>query len=326
MEPKPEEVTNNKNQSTLWILLKDWFGIDKPPKNVLGFLYVALFLLVFVLVLISYSVLDKLDDNTKYLVTANTEHISYQSSELLPPPILLKNFKFALNCDNYTENQYSEGEIGIGSEFDYKFTRVQDDELVITILKSNKRAKKLESSNIESNSYLDVEGEIFEFDNCLAISISLNEENPVFAFNAIGNIELGKNITDATEAYTPLLLSGEITVMDESLFSNSHYQFSPYSVKKSDYVFTKFNKSNTPTAVIRATKEEPGLTGVLSLHGGELYVQRYRMEPQLINSSFIDRISNDYELAFSLSAALIFIQFLFGIINFLLRVEMINTN
>ncbi|WP_448213509.1 hypothetical protein [Colwellia sp. MEBiC06753] len=326
MEPQPEEIETTDKQSTFWCLSKDWFDIDKPPKKVLGFLYLALFLLVFVLVLISYSVFDKLDGNTKYLVTANSEHISYQSEELMPPPILLKNFKYALNCDNYGDTTYSEGEIGIGREFDYKFTRIQDSELVITILKSNKRTKELKDNNIETNAYLDVDGELIEFDNCVAISIALTEENPVFAFNAMGNIELGKNITDATEAYTPLLLSGEITVTDESLFTNSPYQFTPYSVRRSDYVFAKFSKRNTPTAVIRAIKEEPGLTGVLSLHGGELYVQRYRMEPQLINSSFIDRISNDFELAFSLSAALIFIQFLFGIINFLLRVEMINTN
>lgn len=322
MEPQKGEVESAEGKNRIWRFLKTYLDIDKPPKNVLSFFYAALILLFFVLFLIAYSVVDKLDDNTRYLVTSNTEHISYQSSELMPPPILLRNFKYALNCESYSELTYMEGEIGIGSEFDYKFTRIHDSELVITIIKSNLRAKKLKDE--ETNSYLEVDGELIDFENCIAISISLNDENPIFAFNAIGNIELGRNITDATEAYTPLLLSGNITVTDESLFSQTPYQFTPYGIKRGDYVYTSFEENKTPSAVIRATNGEPGLTGVLSLHGGALYVQRYRMEPQLIRSSFIDRISNDYELAYSLSASLIIIQFLFGLINFLLRVDMVR--
>ncbi|KGJ90256.1 hypothetical protein [Thalassotalea sp. ND16A] len=311
-------------QVTFIIWLKKQLGIADATPQVLVLVGILCFLIVFILSIITFSVFKKLDDNTKYLITAESEHISYQTTKVLPPPIIIKNFKYAQECGDFSKETYSEGELDVNRNYLLKITRMLNNEVTIVLVKAPKNVNEKEQNKKNIKGYFEIEGEGVEYNNCLAIKVQLNEENPVLEFNAIGHVELGKSITDASDGYYPLLLSGEITVTGETLFFQSTYQFTPYVIKKSDYIYNNSVKDSSQTAIIRVVKDEPGMTAIVSLHGGNLYVQRYRMEPQLIESSFIDRVSNDYELAFSLSIAIVFVQFLFGVINFLLRIEMIH--
>ncbi len=326
METKPDvsEQQSISEEISFKCWLKKQLGIADAPPQVLFLVVVLCSLIICVLLLVFYAVFKKLDNNTKYLINSESEHISYHTTELLPPDISIKNFQYAMECSEYSKEIYVEGVLNVSPEYVFKLTRIIDDEVNITIVKAPDQNKAENANENPALGYFEVEGEELEFENCLAIRIILSDENPIFQFNAIGDIELGKNITDAQDNYLPLVLSGEITVTGETLFSHSPYQFTPYEIKKSDYIFSKPTVDHQQTAIIRASKGDSGLTGIVALQGGRLYVQRYRMAPQTIESSFIDRVSNDYELAFSLSVALIFIQFTFGIINFLLRIELIS--
>lgn len=300
--------------------LKDLLGINKAPAKVLTLVMIFLWFIIALLFLISYAVFKKLDDDARYLITVKSEHISYQTSELLPPPIQIKNFQYAKECGDYTETIYAVGELNVDKNYIFKLTRMIDDEVIITIVKDPTAAVSQE----QEFSYFEVEHEEIEFENCLSVKIILNNENPFFEFNAIGSIELGKNITDAQDHYVPLVLSGDISVTDKTIFSQSTYQFVPYVINKSDYIYAVPSEHFYQTAIVRASKGELGLTGIVSLQGGTLYVQRYRMPPQVIDSGFVDRITNDYELAFSLSISLVLIQLIWGLITFLLRIELLS--
>lgn len=313
-----ESVKSKEISIIQW--LKELLGINKAPAKVLTLVVILLLFFISVLFLISYAVFKKLDNDARYLITAESEHISYHTSELLPPSIHIRNFQYAKECGNYTENIYEAGELNVNSNYIFKFTRMIDNEVIITIV----NAPKGKESKDQKLGYFEVEYEEIEFENCLAIKIILNDKNPVFEFNAIGNIELGKNITDAQDQYVPLVLSGDITVTDKTVFSHSAYQFVPYEINKSDYIYAVPSEQYYQTAIIRASKGELGLTGIVSLQGGTLYVQRYRMLPQAIETGFVDRITNDYELAFSLSISLVLIQLIWGLITFLLRIELLS--
>lgn len=334
---------NNKPKSVSFKnSLKKALGISNSEPKILLLVIFLLCLVFFVLLLISYGVFKKLDDNTQYLITGESEHISYHTSENLPPDIIIRNFQFSQECGEFSEKVYSEGELNVSPNYIFKFTRMVDDEVIITVVKAPSDKKKISRSSDSEKGFFEAESEEFTYDNCLLIKINLDDKNPIFEFNAVGNVELGKKITDAQDGYFPLVLSGDISVTGKTIFSGTPYQFSPYTIKKSDYIYSKSieevqpskkakptdeeDKKNdfTQTAIVRAFKGEVGLTGIVAIKGRRLYVQRYRMTAQAIESSFIDRISNDYELAFSLSIALVFIQFTFGLVNFLLRIELID--
>jgi hypothetical protein len=315
-----ELVENEEVSIRQW--LKDLLGINNAPSKVLTLVTILLCFIASVIFLISYAVFKKIDNDARYLISAESEHISYHTSELLPPSIHIKNFQYAKECGNYTEKIYDVGELNVSKDYIFKITRMVDNEVIITIVK----APAVDKNKEKKAGYFEVDYEEMDFENCLAIKVILDDNNPIFEFNAIGSIELGKNITDAQDQYVPLVLSGNITVTDKTIFSHSTYQFVPYEINKSDYIYSVHLPSEDlyQTAIVRASKGELGLTGIVSLQGGELYVQRYRMLPQIIESSFIDRITNDYELAFSLSISIIFIQFIWGFITFLLRIELLN--
>ncbi len=303
-------------------IIKTKFGLDsKISKEIIWLVLLTISLISFVLFMIFSAIYKKLDSNAQYLITAKTEYISYTTSIHNSPSIILKNFYPSMDCDGYSDTLISEGILTVTKGFKIQLTRFGEKELTVTILKTIKNNDP--ADNKKAVSTLELEEKDIDFEHCFSAKIILDESNPVFSMNAIGNVQLGKEITDASDKYFPMLLEGEIIVTDYTVLSKAPYQFTPFVISQSDYIFAK-NYKEPQRGIFRAIYGEYGINGVVSLHGGELFVQRYRSEAQKIERSFINLISSDYELAWSLSLALVIIQILFGVINFLLRLKLLD--
>lgn len=279
------------------------------PKKAKIILFCLSFCMLSVVALCFYALSEKFS-NPLVTIHIDSEHYSYVPFEGDIPDIKLNNFYPSFDCENYSDKLFDSALLELNKGVEIKLTRINQETLKLTLL----------SKGIAG--YLNGDLESSELKNCFSAKIKLESKNPVFSMNMYGNTEFGKQITDASDAYPPLVLNGKITLTDSTIISREQYQLSPIEIRKGDYIATE-NNANMK-GFVRANHTSEAIQGIFTVEDSNIYVQSYRSTPVHIKAGFINRISNDFELAFSLTVLILLIQ-LFGFtLNLTLRIKFLK--
>lgn len=298
----------------LIVQLQDYLELHKIPSNIRAFVIVLCVLSLTIIALFISSIFFKLDEQTKYSVVASSEYFSYQPIDNNASDILLRNYSLDLGClGDFSEVKKEDAVLSLIKGSQVYFSRYADGVIHLVV------ASDAQSSigTLETDLSYD------DLPSCIEAKIILNDLSPIFSVNLIGTVNLGQELTDASDGYFPLLTTGKIEITDISLLTRSPYQLTPHLLTKGSHVF--FQETKSPVkGILRATYNQSGIDGVFSFQGGDVFIQRYRSRPEKVEVSFFNRISSDSELAILLSILVISMQFFAFLISFLLRLKLIK--
>lgn len=287
------------------------FELHQLRKSTLVLILTFIFLVSAFVLLFIFSVGGKLGDNASYSLVTTSEAYTYKPNNQIAPSFLLKRYKIAENCLSFDIDWMTE----------------------VSTLEFAPYSTVIITRFGQSYVRLDVQGEDFENSGgnlddeplgvCTSFLIELNDQQSVVTMNLYGDIEIGRNVSDASDAYFPLLLEGKVIVQDNALITNAVFHHSPIELRRGDYIRLA-GQSIPPRGILRASKDAAGLEAVIMADGGSVISQSYRSQPRNVDISFINRLSDDNELAIALSCLFIMIQFVGMVISFLLRMKVIN--
>nr|WP_012219964.1 hypothetical protein [Vibrio sp. 09022]ABX77155.1 hypothetical protein BMSF_0016 [Vibrio sp. 09022] len=298
----------------LIVQLQDYLELHKIPSNIRAFVIVLCVLSLTIIALFISSIFFKLDEQTKYSVVASSEYFSYQPIDNNASDILLRNYSLDLGClGDFSEVKKDDAVLSLIKGSQVYFSRYADGVIHLVV-----------ASNAQSSiGTLETDLSYDDLPSCIEAKIILNDLSPIFSVNLIGTVNLGQELTDASDGYFPLLTTGKIEITDISLLTRSPYQLTPHLLTKGSHVF--FQETKSPVkGILRATYNQSGIDGVFSFQGGDVFIQRYRSRPEKVEVSFFNRISSDSELAILLSILVISMQFFAFLISFLLRLKLIK--
>ena len=295
--------------------LQDYLELHKIPSNIRAFVIVLCVLSLTIITLFISSIFFKLDEQTKYSVVASSEYFSYQPIDNNVSDILLRNYSLDLGClGDFSEARKKDAVLSLIKGSQVYFSRYADGVIYLVVVADD---DQLSIGTLETDLSYD------DLPSCIEARIVLNDSYPIFSVNLIGKVNLGKELTDASDGYFPLLMAGKVEITDISLLTRSPYQLTPYLLTKGNHVF--FQETKSPVkGILRATYNQSGIDGVFSFQGGDVFIQRYRSRPEKVEVSFFNRISSDSELAILLSILVISMQFFAFLISFLLRLKLIK--
>lgn len=296
--------------------LRTYLELNRVPPNIWGLVGVLCVLSIIIIALFVSSIFFKLDEKTQYSVLSSSEYFSYQPLDNNASDILFRNYSLDLGClDSFGEVHTSDAVLSLARGTRVFILRHADGALDVGVVSES---DNLSVGTLESDTYFE------ELPSCLQVKIKLDKSYPTFSMNLIGSVTLGKELTDASDGYFPLLMSGEIDITDRSLITRSPYQLTPHSLNKGNYVYFKDTISPIK-GLLRATYNQSAIDGVFSFQGGDVFVQKYRSRPEKVEVSFLNRISSDSELAILLSILILAMQFVAFLISFLLRIKLIES-
>ncbi|MEZ8375353.1 hypothetical protein AB6C91_13640 [Vibrio cyclitrophicus] len=302
----------------LWLYIKNYLELKRVPENVRVWVITFLALVFSFAVLLLILLFSKLGENTSYTLKVNSEFFQYTPNDKNSSDILLKNFSVGECGDvQFIKEQARtlEGVLNLNQGAEVSITRFSDRNLIIEILGKDAKYSSGALSVDFNKEFLPI---------CTAIVVELDTNNPIFSANLIGDVQIGKNISDASDYYFPTLKEGYVEISDYSLITESNYYFSPRVFNNGDYVYFKKEKNNPVKGYIRAEYNDKGLNGVFFSNGGKVFIQKYRSLPQKVDVSFINRITEDNEATLAFTVLFVFIQLVAFIISFLLRIKIIN--
>ncbi|MDO3381589.1 hypothetical protein [Gilvimarinus algae] len=288
-----------------------YLELDRLHKSTIILIIFFISVMAAFTVLFIMAVVGKVSEDAKYSILVESESYTYYPSNNNASGVLLKAYKLSEHCgDSFSEWAESESVLVFDPGSTVSITRFGSSDIRIDVQGENfsKSGGKLNDSPLGV---------------CTSFVLSLNETNSVFTMNLYGDIKIGRNVSDASDAYFPLLLSGHVVIQERSILTESEFQHTPIDLQRGDLV-TMSGQDRPARGILRATKDESGLEGVVVVEGGEVFAQSYRSAARNIKISFLNRLSDDNELAISLSALFLLAQFFGVIITFLLRLKVIN--
>ncbi|MDO6613733.1 hypothetical protein Q4601_19790 [Shewanella sp. 1_MG-2023] len=273
-----------------------------------------------VLYLCALATFKKLDDSAIYNVDTMSEAFEYSVISKTAPDILLNRFvPIKHSCSSMENNQeYLNGNLSLNSGVKVLIERKSTEMIKLTAVfdsQTDNGDKKRRLGTL-----------INDFERCklyssVVFNIKLSPQNPIFSLNVIGDIQIGRVIGDAPDGYYPLVQSGQIIIQDKATFTHSLITLSPHLIRPGDTV-----KMTETKGIIRASHEHSGLTGIFQQTGHQILLSRlYSKTPNPVKPSFFDRVMSDGELAFALSTAIIFIQFIGFCITILFRLALFSS-
>ena len=285
----------------------DLTSLTKKAKLIAISLVSCIFLVVF---LCFYALSEKFS-TPSMTVHVNSEHYAYTPFDGDIPDIKLQAFYPSYDCDAYASALHANGVIEINPGTEVKLTRIKSNSITLTLLSD------------KSVGYLDGDFDSPELGRCFSAQIILDKDNPVFSMNMYGLTEFGKQVTDASDVYPPLVLDGKISLSDSTILSGEQYNLSPIEIRRGDYVVPESDANMK--GFIRANYKTAGIQGIFTIEESNIYVQSYRTAPIQIKAGFVNRITNDFELAFSLTILILLIQLLGFVLNLSLRVKILKS-
>ncbi|MGR5132328.1 hypothetical protein [Vibrio alfacsensis] len=292
--------------------IKKQIGWNATPLAIKVLICLIGCLSIMFIALFSALLFGKLGKSTLYNISATSEYYRYTPNLLTAPLIDLRNYRVADNCDS--DEQYRSELFAGPSELTFERS------LVIHITRIHKSSIRLDLKSDTNQSAALIE-DIPTNTGCTSVFIELSKESPIFSAKLVGDIEVGPEPSDATLGKIPLLIAANLTVTDRTLFGGL-YQFQPFSIYQGDQITIE---SETPTlGLLRASFDKPAINSVITNVGGTTSIQKYRGNQMEVQSSFIERIKNDNDLAIALSTLLILLQLFYSAIAYLLRIELLE--
>ncbi len=297
----------------VWQQVKAYFELENIPPHIWKLVVVLFGLGIIILALFASSIFFKLGESTRYSISTNSEYFDYLPIDTNASDILIRNYSLDPECNGtFGDINTNDAVLILGEGSQLAISRYADGVINLFIISEGEGSV----GPLESDEYHDLEP-------CLQIRIKLDHAYPIFSMNLIGTINLGKELTDASDGYFPMLMGGKIGITDTSILTRSPYQLEPYQLTKGNFVYFEKTKSAVK-GILRATYNQSGMDGVFFFQGGNVFVQKYRSPPEKVEVSFLNRISSDSELAILFSVLIVVIQFVAYLISFLLRVKLID--
>lgn len=287
-----------------------WHTTPRPVRWLVMFFAFTAIALVIVFVI---AITSKLDQSARYTVSATSEFFEYKPDNNVYTGFSIMKAHYSPECDE---------ELGRKTVQNSEITFADDINVFITRFSDRQIRIDLQSSKGKSVGSIEHDFEEEPLPSCASFFIELTEESPIFSMNLIGEVKVGKQLTDAPYGYFPLVLGGEIRVIDHSMINEEPYQLPSFALNTADFIY--FN-SDTPTkGTVRAEFQSKGMQGVITSVGGSVYVQQYRSPVQRVESSFVSRITSDNELGIALTFLIVFLQLAYACILYLLRIELLE--
>lgn len=295
-------------------------------KRLRGFTIALILLLITVFIsfvaLFLFVVTDKLDDTNSYVITATSEYYEYKPTPKTSASVLLWDYRLSETCDDFTGEFIRDYvKLEFGDKSLVTISRLGNSHIRFDIA-SESLTGVAENSALElSNVAAETEAETYL--ECLSVELRLSEVSPVFTLHVFGELILGNELNDAPDAYTPMLLSGEIVVEDEMMISKAAFYYSPINIGRGERVSVT-DATDHHRGVLRASTEFEGIQSTTFIEGGVVELQMYRNEPKQLEFSIIDRLASDNEAAITFSTLIVTLQFFGAVIAFLMRLKVVN--
>lgn len=273
---------------------------DDVPDELLGFhetkpstarfvikTIVAVFWLLLISILV-FSVFFFSSAFTTYSISAQLEKV--QVSQYCEqnntnctheyPPWNLDNVELYNNCE---EKETITGTLYPDKTAYITFTRIQQDDLIID----------LENDEFGSVGYINTQNGKKVLGDCAYIKVPISVNQSV-VFPLEGKIELGGEIKEAAKV-SPVLFSGEISIIDRSIFLRDHYLVGPVNLEMGD-VFIVDEIYVKSFGVLRAAKgheNDYGFRVNYTAKGKRGYIKKYKTENIEVKNGIWTKIYHD---------------------------------
>lgn len=290
-------------------------------------------LIVFFLGLLVWAGLKKLDSNTEYSVDVETDVVTYQPSSQSSPKAYLGTFKLLSpikpsnqeGCKKYKRGGiYSDGEIKFRKGAEVQVEMRGPDVLIVQIRTKEKEKEKDKDKDKDKEiiELISSEGRCNVL-NKFAARIELTTKSPRFMMNMVGGIQAGTKLSYSVDKYFPLLKSGEVSLVDKSFLTDAPVNLPSVELRKGDVVNLLAKKESAAFGLLSAELGNSSLSGVFHTHGGTVQIIKPYSVARPITTSFVDRISQDNELAMVMSVTIFILGILGYFITTLVRLAMV---
>jgi len=249
---------------------------------------------------------------TTFNVSAITEEVNVVTPEIPISMWPVKNVLLSKSCpDESKKVKYVNfnGSFSINSNVEITFNRIAFGELTVSLF-NNK--------NTSVGDLYDEEDEfISSLTHCAFFHIrnipkrTLAGETIVLPIS--GDVSVGNKIRFLTHNKTPILRSGQVTILDRSLFIGDYYSLGPFTLEAGD----SFNVQETtvPSQGFVSINEDAAMNLVYKAEGFGGVIKRYQSEDYDLENSYWSKLYHDE----ALSLLWILIIILFNIIRIYLR-------
>lgn len=289
---------------------------SKKIKDSLGKLWHLIpftLLIVFLVLLILYSLYGTFRKATTFNVSAITEEVSIETHKEPMSPWPVKDIQLSKSCPDEPADLKMEkftGTIKLRAETVVTLTRIAEGDLSVKLLGKNQQPTG-ELFDLEDESVgLLSDCAFFKIDNIDARS----KQGETIVLPVTGDITAGRDIRFLTNYKTPVLLSGNVTILDKTLLVNENYSVGPFELELGDTFVIK-----KPEVVSRGfvrVNAEPAINLVFRAKGERALIKRYQSESFELVNSIWSKLYQDK----ALSIAWVLVVLLLGAIRIHLRI------
>ena len=275
---------------------------------------VAFFLLISSLILlIAYSMYGTFRKATTFNVSAITEEVRVETHKEPMSPWPVKNIRLSKTCPDEPADLKMEeftGTIKLRADTMITLTRIAEGDLSVKLLGKNEQP---------TGELLDLEDEsVGLLSDCAFFNIGnideRSKQGETIVLPVTGDITAGRDIRFLTNYKTPVLLSGNVTILDRTLLIGENYSVGPFELELGDTFVIK-----KPEVVSRGfvrVNAEPAINLVFRAKGERALIKRYQSESFELVNSIWSKLYQDK----ALSIAWVLVVLLLGAIRIHLRI------
>jgi hypothetical protein len=254
---------------------------------------------------------------TTFSVHANTELVQVSTQQVPMSRWYLDSVLVAASCpeDEGEKLEFHRftGSIQLNAGVKIKFVRVGQGLLTVSLLKNNED----EPSPSRVGELFDEEDDLYkELGDCAVLEYDLGhkpEQIDSIVLPITGEIIAGREIRFTTQSKIPILLEGQVTILDRAIWTDENYNVGPYDLEPGDSFIVHDPIVASQGFVL--VNDERAMTLVYRAQGLRGAIKRYQAEDYQIKNSFWSKLYHDDGLAITW----IFILILFSFIRVYLR-------
>ena len=285
----------------------------KQSLGVLRHRIVFVSLISSLLLLIVGSVYGTFRKATTFNVSAITEEVRIETHKDPMSPWPVKNIRLSKTCPDEPADLRMEkftGTIKLRADTVVTLTRIAEGDLSVKLLGKNEQPTG-ELFDLEDESVgLLSDCAFFKIDNIDVRS----KQGETIVLPVTGDITTGRDIRFLTDHKTPVLLSGNVTILDRTLLVNENYIVGPFELELGDAFVIK-----EPEVVSRGfvrVNTDPAIKLVFRAKGERALIKRYQSESFELVNSIWSKLYQDK----ALSIAWVLVVLLLGAIRIHLRI------
>jgi hypothetical protein len=274
-------------------------------------IFIGLFLSVAYFSFVKHSIFES---PTTYSISAITEQVHVTTQDTPMSRWHVKDIEISKTCPDEPEDiilMSFTGSININPFVQLTLTRLATGDLSVEMYTDNESVGDLFDKEDEYDSPLS---------NCTFFYIrnisDRANRGKTIVLPLTGNIVAGKEIRFLTQSTTPLLKSGNVTILDRAFWTGENYSVGPFDLETGDLLDIKKTKEPViPSQGFALINDEPAINLVFRATGYRAVIKRFQAENYELRNSFWSKLYRDEGLLITWGV----IIFLFSIIRIYLR-------